>query len=94
VVDWKKRLGDVVGEVGARAKAAGNKLEEVADKGLGAVGIGLGSMTLRVDGNGHRLGDTLTGTLTLKLEQPVEAQSLSVTLLNRPRRSLPGCRLR
>ncbi|MEM9463309.1 MAG: hypothetical protein AAGF11_54710 [Myxococcota bacterium] len=81
VADWKKIFDDAVDQIGEAATAAGEGLRQAAGEAGKVVGIGVGSIELRVDGGtSHRLGARITGTVALTLAEPVPAKGLTVTL--------------
>lgn len=80
VADWKKLLDDAVGQLGEAAQAAGQGLWQVAGEAGKVVGIGVGSIEVRTARSTHRLGETIRGVVSLRLQEPVEASALTVVL--------------
>jgi len=87
VPDWKKLLETTkkqVGEgakiVGEGAKVAGQGIRQAADEARKVAGIGVGTIALEPSRSSYELGDTIRGTVTLELTEPIPAKRLVVAL--------------
>jgi hypothetical protein len=80
VADWKKLVGDAVSQIGEAAQAAGQGLRQAAGEAGKVVGIGVGSIELRTARSTYRLGQTIHGVVSLRLEEPTAASGLMVAL--------------
>lgn len=79
--DWLKKVSKVVR---VTAETTAEVVRDTAVSTSEAVrttaGVGVGSIVLDLVQTGYKPGDTLTGTLTLKLEDPTPAERLVVRL--------------
>lgn len=88
--DWKKLVGDAVTQIGEAAQAAGQGLRQAAGEAGKVVGIGVGSIELRTARSTYRLGQTIHGIVTLRLDEPTPASCLVVVLRATRRRLVQG----
>ncbi|MEZ4454385.1 MAG: hypothetical protein R3B09_33345 [Nannocystaceae bacterium] len=80
MADWKKILEDAAQQIGEAATAAGQGIRQAAGEAGKVVGIGVGSIDLRTARTTYGLGQTIRGVVGLRLEEPVAARRLIVTL--------------
>lgn len=78
-MDWKKLLDGAVEQIGEGAKAASDSAREAADSARKVAGIGIGEISVKLEGRAH-LGGTLRGTVRLSLPEPIEGKRLIVSL--------------
>ena len=75
MADWKKLLDAAV----SGAKAAGEGIAQAADDARKVAGIGVGEIAIKTNGPAYR-GETLRGTVTLTLPEPIDAKRLVLAL--------------
>lgn len=75
MADWKKLLDAAV----SGAKAAGESVAQAADDARKVAGIGVGEITITVDGPVYR-GEALRGWIKLTLPEPIAAERLVIAL--------------
>lgn len=71
--DLLNKLNAGFSRLGKHVRAGAKELKKTA-------GIGVGTMNLALDRFDFRPGDTITGTVKLALEEPMEAKNLTVRL--------------
>ena len=74
-------MGNWLDEVGKRFQEVGKGVRAAADEVRKTAGVGVGTIGLQVGASHYKPGDSITGLLTLTLEEPTPAKRLVVRLV-------------